>query len=121
MLDSELDMYRDPSFKVLKLQGTPKAPQSAMTLAWNSANKKVMVAMKGMKLPSHDKNHQFQLWALVSGKPVDMGVFDAPAADTIGVKEMKAIASAEAFAVTIEPVGGSVNPTMDQMVVIGKF
>ncbi|TSD64024.1 anti-sigma factor [Inquilinus sp. KBS0705] len=122
LLDTELDMYRNPTYKVLKLQGTPKAPQSAMTLAWNSANKKVMVAMNGMKLPAHDKQHQYQLWALVGGKPVDMGVFDAPAtADTIGIKEMKSIASADAFAVTLEPTGGSVNPTLDQMVVIGKF
>ena len=39
------------------------------------------------------------------------------------MKEMKSIASvsADAFAVTLEPRGGSINPTMDQMVVIGKF
>jgi anti-sigma-K factor RskA len=39
------------------------------------------------------------------------------ATDTAGVKEMKSIASADAFAVTLEPMGGSINPTMDQMVV----
>jgi anti-sigma-K factor RskA len=34
------------------------------------------------------------------------------------MKEMKSVALAQAFAVTLEPRGGSVNPTMDQMVVI---
>jgi anti-sigma-K factor RskA len=121
LLDNQLDMYRDPTYKVLKLQGTPKTPKSALTVAWNSESKKVMVDMESIKLPQTDKKHQYQLWALVSGKPVSIGLIDTPAADTSGLKEMKSIASAEAFAVTLEPTGGSVNPTMDQMVVIGKF
>jgi anti-sigma-K factor RskA len=37
------------------------------------------------------------------------------------MKEMKPIATANAFAVTLEPRGGSVSPTMDEMMVIGKF
>nr|WP_260172276.1 anti-sigma factor [Mucilaginibacter phyllosphaerae] len=122
LMDSQLNMYRDTAYKVLKLKGMPKTPTAAMILAWNSVSKKVMVDMQTLKLPQHDQKHQYQLWALVGGKPVDMGVFDAPKADsTAGVKEMKAIASADAFAVTLEPMGGSVNPTIDQMVVIGKF
>lgn len=119
--DNELQVYRDTAFKVLKLKGTAKTPSAAMVLAWNSVSKKVMVDVPSLKLPQHDEKHQYQLWALVNGKPVDMGVFDLPKADTAGVKEMKAIASAQRFAVTLEPNGGSINPTMDQMVVIGTF
>jgi anti-sigma-K factor RskA len=121
LMETQLDMYRDTTFKVLKLKGTAKTPTAAMVLAWNSVSKKVMIDMEVTKLPRHDKQHQYQLWALVGGKPVDMGVFDMPASDTASVKEMKAIASADEFAVTLEPMGGSVNPTLDQMVVIGKF
>lgn len=116
VMDTELDMYRDPSFKVYKLQGTPKNPQSNLTLAWSPAKRKVMLDMKSMKLPAQDKQHQFQLWALVGGKPVDLGVFNANGTDSTSVKEMKEIALADAFAVTMEPMGGSVNPTLDQMV-----
>jgi anti-sigma-K factor RskA len=121
LMDSQLDMYRDTTYKVLRLKGLPKTPSAAMILAWNSVSKKVMVDVQSIKLPKNDKQHQYQLWALVNGKPVDMGVFDAPAADTAGVKEMKSIASAAGFAVTLEPMGGSINPTMDHMVVIGQF
>jgi len=118
--DNELDMYRDPSFKVFKLNGTAKTPAAALTLAWSPAKQKVVLDMKSMKLPEHDKQHQYQLWALVGGKPVDLGVFDTLGeADTTSVKEMKSIAQADAFAVTLEPAGGSVNPTLDQMVVMG--
>jgi anti-sigma-K factor RskA len=80
----------------------------------------VLIDMRNVKLPQNDKDHQYQLWALVGGKPVDLGVFDAPA-DSTQMKEMKSIARADAFAVTLEPKGGSINPTMDQMVVLGKF
>lgn len=120
VLDDELDIYRDPSFKVFKLQGTPKAPASALTLAWSPVKQKVVLDMKSMKLPQNDKQHQYQLWAIVGGKPVDLGVFDAVSEiDTMGVKQMKSVANAEMFAVTVEPMGGSVNPTLTEMVVAG--
>jgi anti-sigma-K factor RskA len=59
-----------------------------------------------------------QLWALVNGKQVDLSIFvENP--DSTYMKEMKSKASAVAFAVTLEPRGGSTSPTMDQMMVIG--
>lgn len=120
LMDRELSIFHDPSFKLLKLQGTTKTPASAVTIAFSPAKKKVMIDMGNVKLPQNDKDHQYQLWAMVGGKPVDLGVFDA-SADSTHMKEMKSIALADAFAVTLEPRGGSVNPTMDQMVVLGKF
>jgi anti-sigma-K factor RskA len=118
--DGELEVLQDASFKFLKLQGTAKSPASQMTVAWSPAKKKVWIDMKSLKVPENDKAHQYQLWALVDGKPVDLGVFDKDV-DTTDMKEMKSTAAAQAFAVTLEPRGGSINPTMDQMVVIGKF
>jgi len=118
--DGELEVLQDASFKFLKLQGTPKSPASQITVAWSPAKKKVWIDMKSLKVPQNDKAHQYQLWALVDGKPVDLGVFDSDV-DTSDMKEMKSTAAAQAFAVTLEPRGGSVSPTMDEMVVIGKF
>jgi anti-sigma-K factor RskA len=71
-------------------------------------------------MPANDQAHQYQLWALVGGKPVDLGVFDV---DTTSkeMKEMKSTALADAFAVTLEPRGGSTSPTMSEMMVVGKF
>jgi len=120
LMDRELNVFRDPSFKLLKLQGTKNSPTSALTVAWSPVKKKVMIDMANTNMPINDKDHQYQLWALVGGKPVDLGVFDA---DTTSkdMKEMKSIASADAFAVTLEPRGGSASPTMDEMMVLGKF
>ncbi|MDF2431516.1 MAG: hypothetical protein JWP44_1147 [Mucilaginibacter sp.] len=121
LMDEQLQVFRDASFKFLKLQATPKAPAGAnITIAWSPAKKKVMIDMGTMKMPINDKNHQYQLWALVNGKPVDLGVFDKNP-DSTNMKEMKPVALADAFAVTLEPRGGSVTPTMDEMMVVGKF
>ena len=119
--NEQLTVFRDTAYKLIKLPGTPKNPSASMMLAWSPAQKKVMIDMADMKLPENDNAHQYQLWALVGGKPVDLGVFDKTTADTTDMKEMKSIAMADAFAVTLEPKGGSVNPTMDAMMVIGKF
>lgn len=116
--DQQISVFRDPAFKLLRLQGTGKTPDAGLTIAWNPKSKKVMIDMVDMKLPSTDEAHQYQLWAIVNGKPVDLGVFDKPVIDTADMVEMKSVALAQAFAVTREPKGGSRNPTMDEMVVI---
>jgi anti-sigma-K factor RskA len=118
--DTEIAVLRDPSYKLLKMTGTPKSPASGLTVAWSPEKKKVWIDMADAKMPANDTAHQYQLWALVGGKPVSLGVFDA---DTTSkdMKEMQSIASADAFAVTLEKRGGSPAPTMDEMVVIGKF
>jgi hypothetical protein len=121
LVEGQLQVFRDASFKFLKLKATSKAPAgAAITIAWSPAKKKVMIDMGTMDMPVNDKDHQYQLWALVAGKPVDLGVFDKDP-DSTDMKEMKPIASADAFAVTLEPRGGSVSPNMDEMMVIGKF
>ena len=82
---------------------------------WDSESSEVILATNN--LPTLSENEQYQLWAIVDGKPVDAGVFDA----TDRLATMKGInGEAVAFAVTIEPKGGSVNPTMEKMVMIGN-
>ncbi|MBS1528938.1 MAG: anti-sigma factor [Bacteroidetes bacterium] len=117
--DSEIGVLRDASFKMMHLAGMKKSPASALTVAWSPVNKKVWIDMATAKMPANDKDHQYQLWALVKGKPVDLGVFDA---DTTSkdMKEMKSVEYADAFAVTLEPRGGSPTPHLDDLMVMGK-
>jgi len=120
LLDEQLQVFRDPSFKLMKLKGTAHAPQAEMTIAWSPVKHKVMIDMGSMKMPANDNAHQYQLWAIVGKTPVDLGIFDMKK-DSADMKEMKSVASATAFAVTLEPRGGSAKPTMDEMMVIGSF
>ncbi|HEY0245865.1 MAG TPA: anti-sigma factor [Mucilaginibacter sp.] len=121
LMDRQLGVFRDTTFKVLRLKPTGLVPDIGITVAWSPVKKKVMLDMVTMKMPKNDQYHQYQLWALVAGKPVNLGVFDKSPSDTADMKEMKTIAAADAFAVTLEPRGGSTNPTMNEMMVLGKF
>ena len=72
-------------------------------------------------LPSPAADKQYQLWAIVDGAPVDMGVFDLASAETdTTFQNVPFIENPQAFAVTLEPKGGSTNPTLDQMYVVGN-
>lgn len=117
---NSISLFSNPDVKTVKLAGTANSPKSKMMVMWNAKQKKVMIDLQSMDMPLTDNKHQYQLWALVDGKPVDLGVFDARG-QIAGVQEMKNIAAAQTFAVTLEPRGGSINPTMQQLMVVGNI
>jgi anti-sigma-K factor RskA len=69
-------------------------------------------------MPELPSDAQYQLWALIDGKPADLGVFNTPK-DKVFLK-MKNTQKADAFAITIEKKGGSVSPTLVKMQSYGK-
>ncbi|MEJ7557526.1 MAG: anti-sigma factor [Pedobacter sp.] len=117
-LNKVIAIADDPSWKTIKLAGK-KDPNDNMVVYWNPKRKHVMVNTTKMVLPINDKAHQYQLWALVNGKPVDLGVFDVDPNAAQVLVDMKEIAVAQAFAVTLELRGGSPTPTMEQMMAMG--
>ncbi len=118
--ENTIGLFTNPDIKTVKLAGTTNSPKSKMIVMWNAKEQKVMIDLQTMDMPLTDTKHQYQLWALVNGKPVDLGVFDASGKIT-GVQQMKNIAAAQTFAVTLEPRGGSINPTMEQLLVVGNI
>lgn len=113
-----MESLRSPMVMKLKLAGQAISPQSEAMVHWDKASKKVMV--DPMNLPATDDLHDYQLWAIVDGKPVDLGVF-SPGNNDMNMYEMKSVETPQAFAITLERKGGSVNPTMEQMYVMGKI
>lgn len=113
-----MESLRSPMVMKLKLSGQAISPQSEAMVHWDKASKKVMV--DPMNLPKTDDLHDYQLWAIVDGKPVDLGVF-SPGNNDMNMFEMKSVDTPQAFAITLERKGGSVNPTMEQMYVMGKI
>lgn len=109
----------DPTWTSVKLAGTEIAPKANMVVYWHKKGQHVMVDITKMTLPENDAAHQYQLWAMVNGKPVDLGVFDAKAYPKKLLVAMKEIGAAQAFAVTLEKRGGSINPTMNKLVALG--
>ncbi len=113
-LGEQLAVATSPSFKIIQLQGQAPAPKAQAQVYWNAGTSEVFVTPGSLPNPPADK--QYQLWALVDGNPVDMGVFEMEAD---GLQKMNATAQADAFAVTLEPKGGSPTPTLEQMYVMG--
>jgi anti-sigma-K factor RskA len=114
----DMEIIKDRSYKMADLKGLEKSPNSNAIAFWNPETKKVYVEVMNLPVPPSDK--QYQLWALSNGKPVDAGVMDVDPSDK-SLHEMKSMDDAQAFAITLEPKGGSSSPTMDQMYVMGKI
>lgn len=118
-LRQENQVLRSDEFKAVALAGTKTAPTARAKVLFNPATHKVYVDVRS--LPALAAGQQYQLWALDKGKPVDAGVLTAATATGEGIQHMKDIASAQTFAMTVEPAGGSVNPTLSTMTVVGNI
>ncbi|MEX1131812.1 MAG: anti-sigma factor [Flavobacteriales bacterium] len=112
-----LAVVSDPRMDVVLLNGTLADPEAKARVYWDKDRKAVHLDV--LQLAQAPAGKQYQLWAIVDGQPVDAGVFtlgdEAPV-----VQAMKGIGNAQAFAVTLEPEGGSVSPTLEAMVLIGQ-
>lgn len=114
-IESTIRIIDNPSYRRVILKGTDAAQGSLASVYWNESSSEVYLSVQ--QLRDISKDQQFQLWAIVDGKPVDAGVFNIAE----GIIRMKDIKNASAFAVTIEPQGGSVSPTLSSMQVIGTI
>lgn len=75
-----------------------------------------LVYLTETSLPEAPSGFQYQLWAIIDGQPVDAGLLTT----LTDSQKMKSVSgAAAAFAITLEPEGGSETPTLDQMVVVG--
>ncbi len=105
-----------PALKKINLAGVGSHAQHSGMLYWDGATGDVFLDLNSM--PAAPEGKQYQLWAIVDGKPVDAGMYVA--GNGAMMEKMKNIPKAEMFAITIEKMGGSPTPTLDQMVVAGK-
>ncbi|HUP12705.1 MAG TPA: anti-sigma factor, partial [Niastella sp.] len=110
---------RSPGMKMAALNGTEHAPQAHATIFWDTASTKdVYLMISNLPQPASDK--QYQLWAMLNGQPINLGVFDMEIRQERLLVKMQNVQQAQAFAITLEPKGGSVNPTMP-MYVMGSL
>jgi hypothetical protein len=121
VMKREADMLQKPGMRTAALKGTAQAPQALATIYWDtaSATKDVYLLVNNLPQPATDK--QYQLWALLDGKPIDLGVFDMKLRQDHLLVKMQNVQQAQAFAITLEPSGGSASPTMEAMYVVGNL
>jgi len=111
-----LQMFQDSLMMHIPMPPLPGREQNFATVLWDQKSKSVYIYTANMQhVP---KGKQYQLWAIVDGKPVSAGMIDS---DCAGVCKLAAIDHAEAFAITLEKEGGSPTPTLTEMYVLGKI
>lgn len=112
----EQKAINNPDVTVVNMVGTQKAVPGSASVYWDTTSANVYLIVKNMpKLPS-DK--QYQLWAMINGNPVDLGLFDPPEPNVI--LKMKNTQKADAFAITIETRGNTAGPTLEQLQSLGR-
>ena len=116
-MNSDLNVMGNKYAKPVVLNGTPHAPQALAKIYWMTNSGDVWV--DPANLPEIPSGKQYQLWAIVDGKPIDAGMI-SNSKGMYHVQKMKTFGKAEAFAITMEASGGSPTPKGD-MVVIAKI
>jgi anti-sigma-K factor RskA len=116
-LKEDAQKMQSPTVKMAAMQGTDIAPGAFATVYWDTTSKDVYMMINNLPQPASGK--QYQLWALINNQPVDLGVFEVRQ-EKLLVK-MKNVQNAQAFAVTLEPKGGSASPTLEALYVMGKL
>lgn len=97
----DIDMLRGrPEVKMASMKGMPASPSSYATVYWDTATHDVYLLANNLPAPPSDK--QYQLWALLDGKPVDLGMLEYDLKQKKLLVRMKNARNAQAFAITLE-------------------
>lgn len=99
----------------IKLLGVETHPNLYATILYSSDNQ---VFLQLDNLPQAPSGKEYQLWAIVNGLPIDLGMYDQSISAKL--QPMKSVQNPQVFAITLENKGGSPTPTMEQMYVLGK-
>ena len=115
--EAQLNILRSPDNQSIIMKGTEAHPEAIAAVHWNKIQQQNYLDVINLPTPPSDK--QYQLWAIVEGKPVDMGVFDVNVESGTFVS-VPFINTPQAFAITLEDLGGKPQPNLEQLYVIGN-
>ena len=118
--ETSLAVVRDAKNTVVALGGQAVAPESSAKVYWNKETQVVYVDAAG--LPEPPKGMVYQVWSLKLNPltPTSIGLLDNFDANNQRIFAVSSTADAEAFGITLEPAGGSLTPTMEQLYTLGK-
>lgn len=117
-LSSQLDIaegqvkeFLSPDTQIISMTGV-EAPQANAKVIWNKKSQKWKVYLRNLPVPSNDKD--YQLWYVTKNAKINAKVF-SPNAQGNAVLDIslpfEALKELEATAITLEPKGGSPQPT----------
>ncbi len=118
--ETSLAVVRDAKNTVIALGGQAVAPESFAKVYWNQETKTVYIDASG--LPEPPKGMVYQIWALKLNPltPTSIGLLENFDTNNQKIFAVSKADEAEAFGITLEPAGGSLTPTMEQLYTLGK-
>ncbi|MET0463716.1 MAG: anti-sigma factor [Chitinophagaceae bacterium] len=109
-LEKDMATLMNPNVQMTAMKGLDASPASYTTVYWDSTTKSVFLLVNNLPKPASDK--QYQLWAILDGKPVDLGMINNEY--LVGQRplllRMNNASGAQAFAITLEKAGGNPQP-----------
>ena len=115
-MQASLKMINDPGMQPVVLNAVSGQTAMKATVYYSKKNKDVYLQLNNLPKPVAGK--QYQLWAEVDGVMIDAGLLTWNE-EAMPVK-MNAIENAEAFAISLEEAGGSKEPTLSAVMLLGK-
>jgi anti-sigma-K factor RskA len=98
--------------QILHMAGTEKYPETDLYFHHNSFTQRNFIQVRN--LPALAANQSFQLWSIKPGvDPIPLDVFQTPMNPIIEVRHVDA---SQAYAITIEPLGGQSAPTLENLI-----
>jgi anti-sigma-K factor RskA len=102
---------KDPQTQPVVLTETAANTEAAALVYWNKVSKKAM--LNPFNLPKLPDDQQYQIWVDVDGKMISIGLISQ---DLFKYQDLVFLENAASLNVTIEPKGGSKEPTVSRLV-----
>jgi anti-sigma-K factor RskA len=114
-----IEVFRDKEIISIPLAGQKVAPNAYAKVYWDKKTNSIYLDAKG--LPEPPKGKVYQVWSLKLSPltPTSLGTLDTFTADTNKIFTITNANASEAFGITLEPAGGSVSPTLEQLYTLG--
>jgi anti-sigma-K factor RskA len=115
-----LAIVRDEKNTIISLAGQAVAPEAKAKIYWNKETQVVYVDASG--LPEPPEGMEYQIWSLKMNPltPTSIGMLTNFKDNESKLFAVNSTDGAEAFGITLEPKGGSLTPTMEQLYTLGK-
>ncbi|MEL6923454.1 MAG: anti-sigma factor [Bacteroidota bacterium] len=111
-------VLKDIATKHVAMNGTAHAPGAKVVVYWNDQHSAALLNV--INLPDAPHGHQYQVWADVNGKHVNMGLLDKLREEK-ALHNVSYINNSKGVVITLEKEGGSEHPSTDKMYATGEI
>lgn len=115
---SDYKILQQPTITPVAMYGVAPHSICRCTMFWDKKTGKAYIMIHHLPLSSGNEN--YQLWAMVDGKPVSIGIINDKIRDRF-IEVQNVPQDAIAFTVTLEKTGGASTPTVEETYLSGKI